>query len=147
MQLNGRDGMIRSVMMGRKAGKTLMAKRIKSKPKKRTKGGLLVVRKRGKTSKTWTKREVQAKIRALGDVPDQVKKDLVCSLVGHSNIVTLYFGEVCCSRCGRRIGDTLASVFDLRPCVIVDHDCERCHMNYGGMGWKDTWLAMNPFPK
>lgn len=94
-----------------------------------------------------TKKELLAKIKALGDMNITQKKNIVCSLIGHSNIQDTFFGYYNCSRCGQQVGDSLGSIYDPSNIVIVGHNCETCKKNYKKLTWKDKYLAPNPFKK
>jgi len=94
-----------------------------------------------------TKRDLLAKVKALGKISDGQKKSIVCSLIGHSNIQTACFGYFNCSRCGDQVGDSLGSVYDAGGVVIVEHDCDQCQKNYKKCTWKDKYLAPYPFTK
>lgn len=97
--------------------------------------------------KPLTRAQLAAKIKALGTITSEQKKSIVCSLIGHSRIVTTCFGYVYCSRCSDQIGDTLGGSFDGSKVVIVGHDCGTCRKNARKLTWRDTYLAPNPFPK
>lgn len=68
----------------------------------------------------------------------------LCSLVGHSRIISYFMGYQYCGRCKEQIGDTLSGVgVDLS--VGIGHNCEKCRTNYKLMTWKDKFLVKNPF--
>lgn len=88
-----------------------------------------------------TKKELKSKIIALGELDEDVKAKIVCSLIGHSNITTTCFGYVHCHRCGDQIGDTLGGYYpQAKNQVIVDHDCDACNENWKKMTWQDKYL-------
>lgn len=90
------------------------------------------------------KSELLKKVKSLG-VDRDTEKDVICSLIGHSRIVSMCFGYVSCGRCGAQIGDTLGSVFDLTEYVIIGHNCETCQKNYEAMKWQDKLYVQDPF--
>ena len=96
-------------------------------------------------AKVKTKKELESKLEALGDISLEQKKEVVCALVGHSNIEEYCFGYVSCSRCGTQIGDTLAGSYENKKQVVVGHNCETCRANYKKLNWRDTYLAPDPF--
>lgn len=78
---------------------------------------------------------------AMPNLDDEAKGKLVCSLIGHSNIVETCIGYVFCARCGDQIGDALGSVYNGSHVVIVGHDCDICRANSKGLTWRDTFLV------
>ena len=92
-----------------------------------------------------TKKELLKKLEALGTLDDDTKKNVVCALIGHSSIVTMFFGYVYCGRCGDQIGDSLGGSFNSEHHVFVGHNCKTCISNYGAMNWKDKYLCPDPF--
>src|SRR4051812_5582844 len=85
--------------------------------------------------------------KILARAPKESRASVVCSLVGHSKIVTGCFGYVHCARCDAQIGDRLASIFDLAQHVIVGHGCRDCRKNFKALDWRSTFMAPNPFAK
>lgn len=90
--------------------------------------------------------------RVLATIPKRLfdkaqRNSMVCSLVGHSRIVTMCFGYVNCGRCEDQIGDTLGGASDVKDRVVVGHDCKVCRANYKTLTWRDKLYAKNPFPK
>lgn len=83
------------------------------------------------------KKELIKKVNALG-LDDARRNSVVCSIIGHSRIITKCFGYVSCARCDEQIGDTLAGCFDCSKCVIVGHNCPTCDENRRALTWKDT---------
>jgi hypothetical protein len=92
-----------------------------------------------------TKKELKEKLKLLNLKDKKQRNSVVCSLIGHSMIVTTFFGYVYCGRCEAQIGDTLASVFDTSNCVIIGHCCDKCKENYKNLTWKDKLYCPNPF--
>ena len=91
--------------------------------------------------KTLTKKELQSKLKALNGVTRQQRKEIACTLIGHSKIIEACFGYVHCARCDQQIGDTLGGVFDDSDCVVVDHKCDICIKNWPKMTWQDKYLV------
>lgn len=90
---------------------------------------------------SYTKIQVKEKLTAIGDVSDDVKKTLVCSLIGHSNILKGCFGYMHCARCNEQVGDALAGSYQNDDAVIIGHDCSICRTNAKRLTWKDTFMA------
>ena len=88
-----------------------------------------------------TKKELKIKIKALGDIEEKQKKEIVCSFIGHSNIVTGCFGYIYCGRCEAQVGDALGGYYRNNNAVQVGHNCETCRENYKKLTWKDKYLA------
>lgn len=93
-------------------------------------------------TKRITKDEARARLKGL-DAEKQ--KRVLCGLVGHSKIVTMFWGYVYCGRCGEQVGDKLASSFDTGKSVVVGHNCDTCQSNFKALTWQDTMLAPDPF--
>jgi len=91
--------------------------------------------------------ELMTKLRALGDIMKEQRNKIVCSLIGHSRIITMCFGYVHCGRCEDQIGDALAGVFGTSDYVVVGHNCPTCRKNFKALTWRDKLFAANPFPK
>lgn len=98
-----------------------------------------------KTKEIKTKKELLGKLKALGKLDLGTKKNVVCSLIGHSNIQTVFFGYVSCARCGQQVGDCLAGVYQNDKQVVVGHNCETCRKNFDQLSWKDKYLCPDPF--
>lgn len=92
-----------------------------------------------------TEEELNAKIAALGEIGDKERNSIVCALIGHSKIITTFFGYVSCARCEAQIGDALGGYFDGSKSVIVGHKCEQCEANFKNLSWRDTLYAPDPF--
>lgn len=90
-------------------------------------------------------KELEAKIKALGNIDEETKKRIVCQLIGHSNIIETCFGYIHCSRCQAQIGDSLGGYYNNPKAVIVGHTCETCQQNYKQLTWKDKYLCPDPF--
>lgn len=97
--------------------------------------------------KSLTKVGLMKHLKALAGISEEQRASVVCSLVGHSRIITTFFGYIYCGRCGQQIGDSLGGVFDGASSVIVGHDCKACRKNAKTLTWRDTFLAKDPFPK
>lgn len=93
-----------------------------------------------------TKKKLMAKINALGEISDDQRAEIVCALIGHSNILDGCFGYMHCARCSAQVGDTLAGTYTNALAVIVAHDCDICRKNYARMNWRDKFLSPDPFP-
>lgn len=93
-------------------------------------------------SEDMTLEQVQA---ALERIPDGARPATVCAMIGHSRVITAFFGYVHCARCEAQIGDALGGVFDATGTVIVGHDCKTCRANAPTLTWRDTFMAPDPF--
>lgn len=95
-----------------------------------------------------TKKEL---LEVLSKIPirnEEHKREIICSLIGHSKIDTLCWGYRNCGRCDAQLGDNLGSVdFGRKDCVIIEHNCKTCRSNYKKCTWKDKYLVPNPFTK
>ncbi len=94
-----------------------------------------------------TKKELMAKLKAVAPESKYQRNQIICSLIGHSNIVEGCFGYVHCARCEAQLGDTLAGCYTNEHAAIVGHDCETCRENYAKMGWRDKLYCPNPITK
>lgn len=92
-----------------------------------------------------TEAELREKLAALGELDDDKRNAITCALIGHSNIVTSFFGYVYCGRCCDQIGDTLMGSYSNPDVVIVEHDCDICRKNAKRLRWQDTIFAPDPF--
>lgn len=72
-------------------------------------------------------------------------KKIFCVFWGHSKIIDTFLGYVYCARCGEQIGDCLGGYFNGDGYAIVGHGCPQCKEAYSKMGWRDKFLAPNPF--
>lgn len=93
-----------------------------------------------------TRKELIAKVKVL-NLDKEQRNRVVCSIIGHSKIITFFWGYVYCARCNDQIGDTLGSVFDTSEKVIVGHNCDTCRENYKALSWEDKLYVKNPFAK
>lgn len=84
--------------------------------------------------------QLLAKLKKM-EVGDEEKKKIACILIGHSRIISSYFGYIYCGRCGEQIGDALGSVFDGSKHVIIGHRCPTCRENIKNLTWKDRLFA------
>lgn len=94
-----------------------------------------------------TREGLTTKLDALGEISDEQRREIACSLIGHSRIMTICFGYWSCARCGQQIGDSLGGAFDGRDKIVVGHDCEVCRKNYKSATWQDTFMCPDPFAK
>lgn len=92
-----------------------------------------------------TKKELLKKIKLLGDLTNDQRNSVVCSLIGHSKIQTFCFGYYSCARCGTQIGDSLGGAYSGENAVVVGHDCDTCRSNFKNCTWKDKIFSPNPF--
>ena len=98
-----------------------------------------------KEKKNITKKELMSKLKIL-DLEDKDTRDnIVCSLIGHSKIVTTCFGYLHCGRCEAQIGDSLGGASSTETNVIIGHKCKICEKNYKLCTWKDKLYVKNPF--
>ena len=89
--------------------------------------------------------DLAAKLALLEPISDEQRKEAACSLIGHSRIITQFFGYIYCARCSAQIGDSLGGYFDGSKSVIVGHDCDTCRENAKTLTWQDTFLTPDPF--
>jgi hypothetical protein len=94
-----------------------------------------------------TEKELMEKLSALGEMDNETRNNVVCSLIGHSKIQTAFFGYYNCSRCGDQIGDSIGGIYNSSNLVIVGHDCPTCRANYDRLDWRDKVFAPDPFAK
>jgi hypothetical protein len=101
-----------------------------------------------KTKEIKTEKQLLEILKTLPYKDEQHKKEIICSLIGHSLICTTLWGYRYCGRCGMQLGDSLGSVDYGKPtCVIIGHNCKVCRKNYKKCTWKDKLLVDNPFKK
>lgn len=91
------------------------------------------------------KKELLQKIKILKLNDKKQRNRVVCSLIGHSKIITNCFGYIYCARCEAQIGDSLGGIFDGSNHVIVGHNCKKCKNNFKGLTWEDKLYCPNPF--
>ena len=94
-----------------------------------------------------TEQELMAKLEALGDMDEETRNDVVCSLLGHSSIQKTSFGYYYCARCDEQIGDTIGGIYDSSDVVVVGHDCPVCRTNYEKLDWRHKIFAPDPFAR
>lgn len=94
-----------------------------------------------------TLKQLEQKLSALGEMSNEQRADVVCSLIGHSRIQTTCFGYFYCGRCEAQLGDTLGGTYSAENIVIVNHNCEKCRTNFDKCDWRDMYLAPDPFSK
>lgn len=96
-----------------------------------------------------TEQELMQKLASLGDITEEQRNAIVCSLLGHSKIQRFCFGYYTCSRCGALVGDSLGSVYpQASEVVVVGHmngECSTCKTNYEKLGWQDKIFCPDPF--
>lgn len=104
-----------------------------------------------------TIKELESKLAALGELDEDTKKSVVCSLIGHSRIHTNCFGYKYCARCGNQVGDSLGGYYDgegnvliwqpidddgnLMPYRLHDDNCEQCRKLLSEFTFRDTYLV------
>ena len=97
-------------------------------------------------SKIKTEKELLDKLDLLSIEDEEQRKEVTCSLIGHSKIQTYCFGYYYCARCGIQLGDTLGgSYMGAEEAVIVGHKCPTCEENYKKLTWKDKIMCPDPF--
>lgn len=93
-----------------------------------------------------TKKELLAKLAALGKISDEQRNTVTCALIGHSRIQTQCFGYYNCARCGEQLGDTLAGCYPAaNEAVVVGHACPTCRANYAQLDWRHKLFTPDPF--
>lgn len=92
-----------------------------------------------------TKPELMLKIKALGKITKEQRNEIICSFIGHSNILTGCFGYMSCARCNAQIGDTIGGSYSNDKAVIVGHNCDVCQSNFKKLTWQDKLYVVNPF--
>lgn len=75
------------------------------------------------------------------------QNSVTCALIGHSKVVSVFWGYVHCARCGDQIGDTLGGMYSAVNNVVVGHNCPTCRENWKKLTWKDKLFIENPFVK
>ena len=98
---------------------------------------------KSKAKRSITQKEVRAKIAGF-DLDTQRK--MVCAMLGHSRIQSVFFGYYSCGRCDTQLGDALGSVyFGAETAVIIGHNCDKCRENAKMLTWRDRLLTPDPF--
>lgn len=91
-------------------------------------------------------KELMEKLEVLGVTDKEQKKEITCSLIGHSKIQTFCFGYFNCARCGEQTGDNLVGYYPgAEDAVIVGHKCPTCEENYKKLTWRDKVFCPDPF--
>lgn len=97
-------------------------------------------------SEIKTEKDLMKKLKALGELTNEQRNGIVCSLVGHSRIQEQCFGYYTCARCNEQLGDALGGVYPgAEKAVIVGHKCATCEKNYNETTWKDRIFCRDPF--
>jgi hypothetical protein len=95
-----------------------------------------------------TKKQLLEILKKIPIRDKEHRKEMICSLIGHSLICTNCWGYRNCGRCGMQLGDNLGSVdYGREDCVFIGHNCPTCRKNYKKCTWKDKYLVANPFKK
>lgn len=90
--------------------------------------------------------ELLEKLDALGVTNEEQKKEITCSLIGHSKIQAFCFGYYNCARCGDQVGDSLGGCYPgAADTVIVGHKCPTCEANFKKLTWRDKVFCPDPF--
>ena len=97
--------------------------------------------------KIITKKELMAKLKAIEPKNKEQRNELVCALIGHSNIESTFFGYRYCGRCEAQIGDSLGSIYENPNSVVIGHNCKICRKNYKKLTWRDKLYCPDPFKK
>lgn len=98
--------------------------------------------------KEITLEQLKKKLKALGEITDEQRNEIICSIVGHSRIKDTFFGYFNCARCGQQLGDILGSIYPYASqTVIVGHKCKTCKENFKKCDWKDKLFVKDPFAK
>lgn len=99
-------------------------------------------------TKQLTKKQLFAKLDALGDMTDEQRNEITCALIGHSRICTSCFGYRNCGRCSAQLGDSLGSIDPGNSkAVIIGHECDTCVANFKECTWRDKLFVPEPFTK
>ena len=95
-----------------------------------------------------TLKQLLTVLKTLPFKDDIQRNDIVCSLIGHSNIQTSFFGYYNCGRCSQQLGDSLGSFYSgAETAVVIGHNCKKCKENYKKCDWKDKLYVEDPFAK
>lgn len=95
---------------------------------------------------TITQKRLVEIVKNAGQLSEDQRNGLTCSLIGHSGIQTFCFGYFNCGRCGVQVGDSLGSSYSKAgEIVVIGHDCDVCKKNYAKMTWRDKLYVENPF--
>ena len=96
-------------------------------------------------TETHTLAGILKKLKALEPQSDEQRNQIICALIGHSNIITGCFGYIYCARCGAQTGDSLGSVYRNDNAVLAGHNCDTCKANFEKLTWEDKLYVRNPF--
>ena len=91
-----------------------------------------------------TEQELKAKLEALGEMDEDTRNSVVCSLIGHSGIQSSFFGYYYCARCSEQLGDSFGGIYDSSDVVVIGHDCPICRANYDKLDWKHKIFVPDP---
>ena len=95
-----------------------------------------------------SKNELMSKLKLLRPFENkQQRNEIVCALIGHSEIVEVCWGYWTCGRCIEQLGDSLGGAYSNTVAVIVGHNCKVCRKNYKALTWKDKLYCPDPFKK
>jgi len=94
-----------------------------------------------------TERELMKRLASLGEMDEDTRNHVVCSLLGHSKIQEHCLGYYNCSRCGDLLGDSIGGTYSAQNVVVVSHNCPTCRANYDKLDWRDKIFAPDPFAK
>ena len=92
-----------------------------------------------------TKKQLMDKLKVLDLKDKDTRNNVVCSLIGHSKIITYCFGYLNCSRCEAQIGDCLGRASTAKGLVIVGHNCDECQKAFKTLTWQDKLYCPDPF--
>lgn len=91
-------------------------------------------------------KQLQKKIQALGDISEDQRNKIICSLIGHSRIMEYCFGSQFCGRCGEQLGDFLLGEWvEDNDCVYVMGKNDETIKNFKNLNWKDKLYVRDPF--
>jgi len=92
-----------------------------------------------------TEQELREKLEALGDLDENTRNSVVCSLIGHSKIQSSFWGYFNCGRCRAQVGDSLGGAYRAENVVIIGHGCSTCRANFEALSWRDKIFVPDPF--
>lgn len=98
------------------------------------------------TTEAITRADLRAKLAALGEITKDQRNDIVCSLLGHSDIVCYSFWRFLCGRCGDIVGDKLSGATGEKY-VVIGCDCKKCRANFKKLDWRHKLYVPSPFKK
>ena len=92
--------------------------------------------------KELTLEEVKSRIAGLDE---EVQQKMVCAMVGHSRLLTQFFGYHYCARCNAQVGDSLGGSFrdpdNKIGLAIINCACKKCSASYAAFTWKDLFMV------